>query len=116
MSFSPRDERPPLLLIGQPMDARAFAALASHFPDRTVVHVRPARPRRPPGRLARTGPAAAEKARRLAVWQRLCPSFGDGNEGEDMSDLNGKVALVGGAAAASARRSRRRWSTTARRS
>jgi len=31
------DGRPPLLMIGQPMDAGGFAALASHFPDRTVV-------------------------------------------------------------------------------
>jgi pimeloyl-ACP methyl ester carboxylesterase len=31
------DGRPPLLMIGQPMDARGFATLASHFPDRTVV-------------------------------------------------------------------------------
>lgn len=31
------DGRPPLLMIGQPMDASGFAALASHFPDRTVV-------------------------------------------------------------------------------
>jgi pimeloyl-ACP methyl ester carboxylesterase len=31
------DGRPPLLLIGQPMDAAGFATLASHFPDRTVV-------------------------------------------------------------------------------
>ncbi|MFB4301342.1 alpha/beta fold hydrolase [Actinomadura sp. NTSP31] len=29
--------RPPLLMIGQPMDASGFGALASHFPDRTVV-------------------------------------------------------------------------------
>ncbi len=29
--------RPPLLMIGQPMDAGGFATLASHFPDRTVV-------------------------------------------------------------------------------
>lgn len=28
---------PPLLMIGQPMDATGFATLASHFPDRTVV-------------------------------------------------------------------------------
>ena len=32
-----RDGTPPLLMIGQPMDASGFAALASHFPDRTVV-------------------------------------------------------------------------------
>ena len=31
------DGRPPLLMVGQPMDAGGFRALASHFPDRTVV-------------------------------------------------------------------------------
>src|SRR5690349_12163040 len=31
------DGRPPLLMIGQPMTAGGFTALASHFPDRTVV-------------------------------------------------------------------------------
>src|SRR3954468_6004107 len=31
------DARPPLLMIGQPMAARGFGTLASHFPDRTVV-------------------------------------------------------------------------------
>src|SRR3954465_8167124 len=31
------DGRPPLLMIGQPMGAGGFTALASHFPDRTVV-------------------------------------------------------------------------------
>jgi pimeloyl-ACP methyl ester carboxylesterase len=31
------DGRPPLVMIGQPMDAGGFVALASHFPDRTVV-------------------------------------------------------------------------------
>jgi pimeloyl-ACP methyl ester carboxylesterase len=33
----PADGRPVLLMIGQPMTAGGFAALASHFPDRTVV-------------------------------------------------------------------------------
>ncbi|HEX5331275.1 MAG TPA: alpha/beta hydrolase [Cellulomonas sp.] len=33
----PADGAPPLLLIGQPMDASGFATLASYFPDRTVV-------------------------------------------------------------------------------
>lgn len=33
----PKDGRPPLMLIGQPMDASGFGALTSHFPDRTVV-------------------------------------------------------------------------------
>ena len=31
------DGRPPLVMIGQPMDAGGFGTLASHFPDRTVV-------------------------------------------------------------------------------
>jgi pimeloyl-ACP methyl ester carboxylesterase len=31
------DGRPPLFMIGHPMDASGFGALASHFPDRTVV-------------------------------------------------------------------------------
>ena len=31
------DGRPPLFMIGQPMTAVGFGALASHFPDRTVV-------------------------------------------------------------------------------
>ncbi len=31
------DGAPPLLLVGQPMDAQGFGTLASYFPDRTVV-------------------------------------------------------------------------------
>ncbi|SNX66530.1 pimeloyl-ACP methyl ester carboxylesterase [Streptomyces sp. TLI_55] len=31
------DGRPPLFMIGQPMDARGFVALAARFPERTVV-------------------------------------------------------------------------------
>jgi pimeloyl-ACP methyl ester carboxylesterase len=31
------DGRPPLVMIGQPMDASGFGTLRSHFPDRTVV-------------------------------------------------------------------------------
>jgi hypothetical protein len=31
------DGRPPLFMIGQPMDAGGFDTLASHFADRTVV-------------------------------------------------------------------------------
>jgi pimeloyl-ACP methyl ester carboxylesterase len=31
------DGRPPLVMIGQPMDSSGFGALASYFPDRTVV-------------------------------------------------------------------------------
>jgi pimeloyl-ACP methyl ester carboxylesterase len=35
------DGRPPLFMIGQPMDASGFATLASHFPERTVVRYDP---------------------------------------------------------------------------
>jgi pimeloyl-ACP methyl ester carboxylesterase len=35
--LSPADGRPPLFMIGQPMDAGGFSVLASYFPDRTVV-------------------------------------------------------------------------------
>jgi pimeloyl-ACP methyl ester carboxylesterase len=31
------DGRPPLFMIGQPMEASGFGTLASHFPDRTVL-------------------------------------------------------------------------------
>lgn len=31
------DGRPPLVMIGQPMDASGFNALVKHFPDRTVI-------------------------------------------------------------------------------
>jgi pimeloyl-ACP methyl ester carboxylesterase len=31
------DGRPPLFMIGQPMDAGGFSTFASHFPDRTVI-------------------------------------------------------------------------------
>src|SRR4029453_10499896 len=46
--------RPPLLMFGQPMDARGFATLASHFPDRTVVTYDPrglGRSKRKDGRI-----------------------------------------------------------------
>src|SRR5439155_17138329 len=33
----PADGRPPLFMIGQPMDASGFRTLASHFSDRTVI-------------------------------------------------------------------------------
>jgi pimeloyl-ACP methyl ester carboxylesterase len=42
--------RPPLLMIGQPMDASGFATLASHFADRTVITYDP----RGHGRSVRT--------------------------------------------------------------
>ena len=36
-SLPAADGRPPLFMIGQPMDASGFATLTSYFPDRTVV-------------------------------------------------------------------------------
>lgn len=33
----PEDGRPPLVMIGQPMDASGFVALSSHLDDRTIV-------------------------------------------------------------------------------
>jgi pimeloyl-ACP methyl ester carboxylesterase len=48
------DGRPPLFMIGQPMDAGGFATLASYFPDRTVVTYDPrglARSTRKDGRV-----------------------------------------------------------------
>ncbi|MEV5689705.1 alpha/beta fold hydrolase [Micromonospora globbae] len=48
------DGRPPLFMIGQPMDATGFATLASYFPDRTVVTYDPrglGRSRRKDGRV-----------------------------------------------------------------
>ncbi|WP_432005589.1 alpha/beta fold hydrolase [Streptomyces parvus] len=48
------DDRPPLFLIGHPMDASGFAALAARFPDRTVVTYDPrglGRSRRADGRV-----------------------------------------------------------------
>jgi pimeloyl-ACP methyl ester carboxylesterase len=36
-ALPPADGRPPLFMIGQPMDAGGFATLASNFPDRTVI-------------------------------------------------------------------------------
>jgi pimeloyl-ACP methyl ester carboxylesterase len=48
------DGRPPLLMIGQPMDASGFATLASYFADRTVVTYDPrglGRSRRKDGRV-----------------------------------------------------------------
>lgn len=50
----PADRRPPLFLIGQPMDASGFATLASYLPDRTVVTYDPrglGRSRRKDGRV-----------------------------------------------------------------
>ena len=55
--------RPPLFMIGQPMDASGFATLASHFPDRTVVTYDPrglGRSIRKDGRVDNTPTVQAE--------------------------------------------------------
>lgn len=52
------DRRPPLLMIGAPMDASGFTSLASHFTDRTVVTYDP----RGMGRSLRRDDSAAHTA------------------------------------------------------
>src|SRR5215468_1534639 len=57
------DGRPPLFMIGQPMDAAGFATLASHFPDRTVITYDPrglGRSTRKDGRVDNTPTVQAE--------------------------------------------------------
>lgn len=49
------DSTPPLMMIGQPMDASGFTALASHFPERTVITYDP----RGLGRSTRTDGSTA---------------------------------------------------------
>lgn len=64
----PTDGRPPLLMIGQPMDASGFATLASYFPDRTVVTYDPrglARSTRDDGRVDNTPVDQAEDVHAL---------------------------------------------------
>ena len=60
------DGRPPLVMIGQPMDASGFATLASHFPDRTVVTYDPrglGRSTRKDGRVEHVPELQAEDVR-----------------------------------------------------
>jgi pimeloyl-ACP methyl ester carboxylesterase len=62
-SLPAADGRPPLFMIGQPMDASGFATLASHFPDRTVVTYDPrglGRSRRKDGRVDNTPTVQAD--------------------------------------------------------
>jgi pimeloyl-ACP methyl ester carboxylesterase len=57
------DGRPPLFMIGQPMDATGFATLASYFPDRTVITYDPrglGRSQRKDGRHDNTPTVQAE--------------------------------------------------------
>ncbi|WP_315093586.1 alpha/beta hydrolase [uncultured Cellulomonas sp.] len=62
------DGTPPLLLIGQPMDASGFGTLASFFPDRTVVTYDPrglGRSTRTDGETTNTPQQQAEDLHRL---------------------------------------------------
>jgi pimeloyl-ACP methyl ester carboxylesterase len=57
------DGRPPLFMIGQPMDATGFSTLASYFPDRTVITYDPrglGRSSRTDGRVDNTPTVQAE--------------------------------------------------------
>jgi pimeloyl-ACP methyl ester carboxylesterase len=57
------DGRPPLFMVGQPMDATGFTTLASFFPDRTVVTYDPrglGRSRRKDGRVDHSPTVQAE--------------------------------------------------------
>jgi pimeloyl-ACP methyl ester carboxylesterase len=69
------DDRPALLMIGQPMDATGFTALASHFPDRTVVTYDP----RGLGRSARSdGRTDNEPQQHADDLHRLVAALGSG--------------------------------------
>ncbi|SOE00899.1 alpha/beta fold hydrolase [Blastococcus haudaquaticus] len=62
------DGRPPLFLVGAPMDASGFGTLAGHFPDRTVVTYDPrglGRSTRTDGRTTHTPEQHAEDIHRV---------------------------------------------------
>ena len=64
----PADGRPPLVLIGQPMDASGFGALSSHLTDRTVVTYDPrglGRSTRSDGRIDNSPTVQAEDVHAL---------------------------------------------------
>jgi pimeloyl-ACP methyl ester carboxylesterase len=68
----PTGGRPPLFMIGQPMDATGFSTLASYFPDRTVITYDPrglGRSTRTDGRVDNTPTVQADDVH--AVIQAL---------------------------------------------
>src|SRR5215218_1572627 len=66
---------PPLLMIGSPMDARGFATLAGHFPDRTVVTYDP----RGTERSVKEDPASESTPEQHADdLHRIISELGDG--------------------------------------
>ena len=66
---------PPLMMIGSPMDARGFATLAGHFPDRTVVTYDP----RGTERSVKDDPASESTPEQHADdLHRIIADLGDG--------------------------------------
>lgn len=73
--MNPSTTEPPLLLIGSPMGAWGFTALASYFPDRTVVTYDP----RTADRSKRTdGATSTEVAEHAEDLHRLISEIGSG--------------------------------------
>jgi pimeloyl-ACP methyl ester carboxylesterase len=70
----PESTAPILLMIGSPMDASGFAALAGHFPDRTVVTYDP----RGAGRSERTEGGESTPDRHADDLHRLIDAIGGG--------------------------------------
>ena len=68
------DGTPPLLLVGQPMDASGFATLATFFPDRPVVTYDP----RGRGRSTRTDGAMNRPEQQAGDLSRLIAALGAG--------------------------------------
>jgi pimeloyl-ACP methyl ester carboxylesterase len=70
------DGRPPLFMIGQPMDASGFRTLASYFPDRTVVTYDPrglGRSTRKDGRVDNAPTVQAEDVHAVIEALRVGP-------------------------------------------
>ena len=81
---------PPLMLVGHPMDASGFGALASHFPDRTIVTYDPrglGRSTRRDGRTERTPEQNAEDIHRIIDALGVGPvGMSDGQDGPPPPD------------------------------
>jgi pimeloyl-ACP methyl ester carboxylesterase len=86
----PADGRPPLVMIGQPMDAGGFATLASYFPDRTVITYDPrgiGRSRRTDGRIDHTPEVQAADLHALVCALDLGPVEVFGSSGGAVTGL-----------------------------
>ncbi|BCB90874.1 alpha/beta fold hydrolase [Phytohabitans suffuscus] len=71
---APESTEPPLLLIGSPMDASGFAALAARFPERTVVTYDP----RGTGRSPRSEGGEATPEQHAGDLHRVIAALGAG--------------------------------------